>query len=481
MHQPTPFFTPERLEPRRLLNHAVAATPILIEGVQPVAFDQPQIHAIFRRGASGAPLSANDGLGGTSFNVQAFLDTGTSGMLLSQETATGLGINSQTSRGRPITFSDVGVAGNENFDVSESLYTALAPFTPSADVDNEATYNQVYSQKFGPLRTEIARTAADDLIGPLDIIGMPALAGKVMVIDPTPANTGLDNIRTYIYNAGAAFNKNAQNSNPGIPAVGLHVKLSYGSFARFTSISPSGAPGPTLASNPFIGPNPVNKLLAKPPVDTTPPVTMTEGKSVSTGSFLFDTGAAASFISTAQANNLGVHYRKGTYNTDNPVLFDAAGKRVPNQFVIPLGGIGGQINAAGFFVDSLSLPTTEGTPVKFTHAPVLVADVTVRDPLTKQSLTLDGDFGMNYLVASADISGLAGGGGIGGLGDSRAGAFRWVTFDQKNGVLGLQLLPAWAGGSIAAPALGPRSASFGSAPGAAIGLSKWLRTSDTIL
>jgi hypothetical protein len=113
---------------------------------------------------------------------------------------------------------------------------------------------------------------------------------------------------------------------------------------------------------------------------------------------------------------------------------DDNGTPIPNQFVLPLGGLGsnGPLNAAGFYLDSMSLQTAEGTTVQFTHAPVLVVDITVQDPATQQALTLDGDFGMNYLVASInlDASGLGG--------NSSASPWDWVTFDQPHGVLGLE-------------------------------------------
>src|SRR2546421_6292827 len=86
-----------------------------IDGVQPAALDQPQIHALFRRDLNSDPLMADDGFGNTSFDVQAYLDTGTSGLLLSQETAQGLGISSEVDKnGNPVTFSDIGVGGNED-------------------------------------------------------------------------------------------------------------------------------------------------------------------------------------------------------------------------------------------------------------------------------------------------------------------------------------------------------------------------------
>src|SRR5262249_29217036 len=147
--------------------------------------DQPQIHALFRTTPDGDPLQADAG-GVTTFDVSAFLDTGTSGMLLSQETAQGLGINQSQFNGQDVVFGDVGVGGVDSFFVSDPVYTALAPFTPTADVDNINTYQSVYNQTYGPVRTEIAQEPADEILGPLDILGMPLIQNKVMVMDPRP-------------------------------------------------------------------------------------------------------------------------------------------------------------------------------------------------------------------------------------------------------------------------------------------------------
>lgn len=427
---------PDRLEPRTLWSSTPApilpTAPLIVQGVQPAALDQPQIHALLEQPGTNQPISAPDGFGGTVFDIQAFLDTGTSGFVLSQETAQGLGIASETVNGQNATYSDVGVAGTEDFDISQPLNLALAPFTPTADVNNPANWQTVYNQTLGPIRTEINRQPADAALGPLDIIGMPAMQNKVVVMDPKPVDTGLANMNTYVYNPGTPFNPATADTNPGIPNVSYYVKLSYGSFDRFTQTSP-GAQPPTLAMNPFIGPNPVNQLLTNPPPDTTPPVTIAMGSSTATGSFLFDTGSAASFISTALASKVGVSYSPGTYNSANPVLVDSTGAVIPNQFVMPIGGLGGSsLNVAGFFLKSLTLRTTTGVPLEFVGAPVLVADISVTDPITNQTLTLDGDFGMNYLVASTNVSN-------GSLGATSGGPFQWETFDQANGLLGLQL------------------------------------------
>lgn len=399
-----------------------------IIGVQAAALDQPQVHVLFRTTPGGDPLGGTGPDDGAS--VKAFLDTGSSGVLLSKETVDTLNIPRQTYNGQDVEFIDVGVAGGEFFDVATPLYSAVAPVRSVIDPDQPV---EAFDQAFGPYRAQVNQHDADDLIGELNIVGMPALRGKVAVMDPSPLNTAdidlLDGMQTYVYAPGTPFNPGGRYTDPGIPAVNRHVKVSYGSFARFTEVTPAGAPGPTLADNPFIGPDPAR---APGTADDTPAVRMTEGGRAATGSFLLDTGAAASFVSRDVAGRLGVHYRDGTYGTEEPLLVDADDVPVPNQFVLPIGGIGGSVNAAGFRIDSLALPTIEGEPIRFIDAPVMVLDVAVQDPVTGQEVTLDGDFGMNFLVASLSIDG-------GDTGDGAAGAFDWITFDEPNGLLGLEL------------------------------------------
>src|SRR4051812_30162924 len=62
-----------------------------IEGVQPAALDQPRVHLHLRREIKGKPLGAKED-GETTINVQAFLDTGASGIMLSTATSDALGV-----------------------------------------------------------------------------------------------------------------------------------------------------------------------------------------------------------------------------------------------------------------------------------------------------------------------------------------------------------------------------------------------------
>jgi hypothetical protein len=286
------------------------------------------------------------------------------------------------------------------------------------------------------------------LTGPLDVFGMPTMQGKVIVIDPKPLNTLTEQLRTYIYNPGTAFNPRAE-VDPGIPHTNRQVALTFASFSRFTQVKPAGAEGPTEDPNPFIGPNPMAKVDPNVPPGNVPGVTLKLGGKAATGSFLLDTGSQASMISKAMAAQLGVRERKPQSPGDAPVLeqFDPAhpelpGTELPNQFVITVAGTGGQQAAAGFFLDSLLLRTTSGNAaneddpqhLRYVHAPVLVADITLRDPITFQTLTLDGVFGMNFLVATQFFSEPF------TLGEEvNPSPFDWIVFDAQHAVLGLDV------------------------------------------
>jgi len=417
------------------LSLATTASAIDIEGAQAVSFDQPRVNVVLRRTETGDPLTAHVD-GGETFNIQAFLDTGASGILLSKETSDHLGVVKSSSGGSLVTFEDVGVGGSDLFHVSESLYVGLAP-SNAIDIDNPATQLTIYDQVFGPLRTQVSPTtsAIPGLQG-LDIVGMPVMADKVVVMDPKPLEdyANLDLMHTFVYDPGTPYTGNA--AAPGIPTTSHHVQLSYGDFERFTTVTPDGAEGPALLHNPFIGVNPLTTIDSSLPPDDTSGIAVALGELSTEGSFLLDTGAQMSAISKSLADQLSVRYVAGTEGTETPQLeiYDPSNPTLPgvlvaNQFTATVGGIGGTTTVAGFNLDSLSVPTMEGDNFDFLDAPVLVTDITVKDPLTNDELTLDGIFGMNFMVASANVE----------TWDVRAGAFNWVVFDEPNGILGLDL------------------------------------------
>jgi len=472
------------------------ATDII--GVLPAALDQPRINALIRPASGGDPYIYDDESDPNAnplpkgFNIDpAYLDTGASGILLSGDATAALtnpnngttDIPSQTYpavNGKTVYYEDVGVAGADRFRVSQPLNISFAAYHPNTDQkisDSQDQYNATgtftgvdlsyYNHTISSVRATISAPLADpenDPTGPLNVMGMPAMKGKVVVFDPKPVNTLLDTMRTYIYDKGTPYNYDLRDSDPGIPRTTRTIKLSYGSFNQFTQTGTLDANNnlvqlppdqlaanmPTLEHNPFIGPNPVN-----PAGDTTPPVKISFNNHTAEGSFLLDTGAAASMISTTLANQLAVRYRPGTRDTDNPVLEtynpsnpSAAGTQIADQFQLDIGGVGGTTRVAGFYLNSLLVRTMEGNAAndndpkhfRFLDAPVLVNDVSLKDPNSSTALTLDGIFGVNFLVASALIEYTDLGGGVVVPFPTMLsqGAFDWAVFDESAGQLKLR-------------------------------------------
>ena len=419
-----------------LLAISPTAVAIPIEGAQAASIDQPQIYAALRLPGETDPLIATgtDIFGNPieTFTIQAFYDTGSSGIVLSDSTADAFGLG----RLPDVTFEDVGIGGAEEFDVSTEHFVHLATFGgDTTGIDDLASFSTTYNQQFGPLRMQIAAPTAVPELQDVDIIGMPAFIDKTVVMDMRVVNQILGNIVTSVHDSGTVI--------ADLPTPDRTVATSYGNFSRFTQTleTSTGDPldpavyGPTMEHNPFIGPDP--DPPGPPDPDPPPGVTVVYNGVTTTSSWLLDTGASASIFSEMLANNHGVQYRAGREaGTLDPLLeFTATGLPVPDQFQLAIGGIGGALNVAGFLLDKLSLPTIEGDPVDYLSAPVLVLDITLLDPLTQETLILDGVFGMNYLVASAKIEG-------GFPTEIRTGAYDFVSFDEPSGVLSLVFNPA---------------------------------------
>jgi hypothetical protein len=452
-----------------------------IVGVLPGALDQPQINAIIRPSAGADPYVADDVFEGKGFNITAYLDTGASGILLdgdladNLQNATTTGLPRQTVNGNPVYFQDVGAVGTDVFGISQPFHLSVAPYHPNIDqkvLDGETQYNSdssfqnvdlsYYNHSVPNVKAQIsANTDPEDpgALAGVNVFGMPTMAGKVAVMDARPLNTlQFDTMRTYLYNPNTPFNAAANDSDPGIPNTTRSIKLSYGTFDSFTKTGTLDNTGtlvpftgtqlaqnqPTLAHNPFIGPNPLS-----PAGDTTPPVKLAFGNLTTSGSFLLDTGAGASMISSKLASQLDVRYVPGTQGTTDPQLetYDPAhptnpGTPIGDQFQLTIGGVGGTTTLAGFYLKSMLVRTTQGNVandndpkhIRFLDAPVFINDVKLND-----STALDGIFGMNFLVASALTQNVVFGDQTVSLPVALApGAFDWITFDETTGLLNLR-------------------------------------------
>jgi hypothetical protein len=417
-----------------------ATTPtIAIQNVaQDVAYS-PQIHAILTDPSTGKILQGNGAYGGYGsyssslsgsgpyYDIQGYLDTGTSGILLSQGAQQGLGVQLATYNGTPVTYTDTGLGGAASYNVS-TPYDVSTASVSSGNYDLQPPTN-AYTNNIGAVRMETATAAS----GGYNIFGMPVMQGKVTVFHPGNFTDLTNPIPTtsYIYNPGTPYNPGSLNTNPGIVPTPLQVQLSFASFSSPSLTQPSGAPAPVEDANPFIGPNPLDPQGSTAQI---PPVTLalTEPAAnggitrTSTGSFLFDTGAQVSFISTAEAASLGISENVSTKGTTTLVYTDT-GQAVPNQFSPPIAGAGGSsASPAGFYLTSLALQTTSGEAIQFVNAPVVVLNIQVVNPSTHQPITLDGDLGMNFFES-------------GGLTNNSNNGFQWFVLDQPNGLLGLTL------------------------------------------
>ncbi len=485
---------------------------------QPAAIDQPQVFLGLSTGYSGTPPTPGpyivgqtmDPIFGTiqpTIGIQAYLDTGASGILISPQSANAWHQANSTYNGQTVMFNDIGVVGTADFTVSNPIYAGVAPYTPNADPEDTTMYEPVNDTSIAgspliPIRLQMGPGAssgsATDVFSDQDInvVGMPAMKNKIALVDARSSNQAMQRIAAAEKQGGqtAALTQFLNeidnvslktylrdpakpNPVPGTETTNLHVQMSYADFSDFTTTTPTGTPGPTLTHNPFIGPNPLLALPGNPynlPADTTPKLKLNFGGNTAEGSFLLDTGAGASFISQKIAGQLHVRYVQGTFGTDNPQLElytpnssqprfsgdpypGTSAGAISNQFTETISGVGGSsATIAGFNLDSLLVRTKEANPgydndprnLNFTGdsasgkpgAAVLVLDINLQHG--SQSLTLDGDFGVNFLAGSLllnippDFSSIV-------IQDFTPGAFDWLNFDERNAVLGLQLNSAF--------------------------------------
>ncbi len=349
-----------------------------IDGVYEVALDLPRIYFLFKREPNGPPLEY---MGSFELNY-GFLDTGASGILMSLETAEAMELVIEPDA----EFVDVGVAGEEYFDVSEPLYFGTADFAAPDPYDPD-----IYILS-GPWRLQIRQDYAE--LFPVDVIGIPVMAGKTVVLDPSGTNY-LD----YFY----ADIKLADD--PTIPAVDFKVALRFEKYI-FPEDPRNIPPLPVLAYNPVID-----------------GIVVEYGDINLTGSWLFDTGAVISNMSVAQGVALGLTDEYG-----EPI--------VTPDFYIDVGGIGGIVTLPGFQIDNLIIPTLCGYNLVFNNARITVHDIGVYDIKRDEYLILDGIIGSNFLCASAKIE-------SGWPVDFAEGAFNRIVIDTQKALLGFDVNDAY--------------------------------------
>lgn len=430
------------------------AAALDLPGVLPNSIGLPEVNAVLRPTAGAAPYAGLDSFGDPLVNLRLVYDTGASGVILYEGPALALPVPVAEFMGSEVVFTDVGVGGSTPFGVSDPVHMSLGPFVQ--DPPDPYTSDDDYPRQDPGLRLQLGPPGSAALFiadfSPLGIVGVPAMAGRVSMINPKLAEVSLEEltpastIHTHVYDPALPA-----ESGPGILVPELRVELTLKSFDRFTETAPAGASGPTLGANPFIGPDPLAELEGADPLPTAPPgITLRLGGSQATGSFLLDTGSQVSSISSAMALALGVRYWNPAdpgYDPGSPatLVFDADGSLVPDQFSVDISGIGGTVTIAGFHADSLLVRTLEGDPgndadpahLHFTTAPVYVHDIELQDPVTLDTFTFDGVLGTNYLFGSGNLLALSGFDV-----PFREGPFEWLVLDLASPTPSLGVITA---------------------------------------
>ncbi|MEN6384224.1 MAG: hypothetical protein ABFD79_03405 [Phycisphaerales bacterium] len=369
-----------------------------IDGTYEASIDIPRIYFLLKHTPAEPPIPSAAALG---FELNyAFLDTGASGILLSRETADDMLINIQSGA----QFVDTGVGGDEFFDVSEPLYVGTLDF----NADETQAYNPDAYRLCPQYRFQISREyVTDGFSEPIDVLGMPVMAGKVAVLKPIQdLDIGWDFSSTSA-DAGefgqmyfTADIKDVNDSN--IPAIDFQVALRFEKY-----INPSNPgnvpPLPVLAYNPVID-----------------NVTVEKNGLTSSGNLLFDTGGTVSIISVAQGMALG--------------LVDANGDPIVDyDFSVPIGGIGGSVELPGFTLDRLTVPTLNGFNLVYLNARVCVHDIGILDEDTGDFTIIDGIFGDNFICASMNME----------TWDVSSTPYDNIVVDTRRGILGFDVNPAY--------------------------------------
>ena len=143
----------------------VCADQFAIDGTQVIGDQIPHIMMLLRRSPGGTPLQNPEW--GMFIPIDAYFDTGASGILLSRDTRDLLGVVAEPNA----QYMDVGVGGAEAFEVSESLYVGMGDYDMDDWLDDA-----VYHDDLGPWHLQLRIDDGDS--EPLDVTGIPAMAGK---------------------------------------------------------------------------------------------------------------------------------------------------------------------------------------------------------------------------------------------------------------------------------------------------------------
>ena len=377
------------------INVFAECTDFEIDGTWEASLDLPRIYFIVKHTPNGEPIPSQ-AAGAFELNF-AYLDTGASGILLSRETADDLLLNLEPGA----LFVDTGVGGDEFFDVSEPLYIGTLDF----NADETTAYDPDSYHLYPQWRYQVSQEYVEDFFSePIDVLGVPVMAGKVAVLKPIKdldidwewdSETTSDTSDT----GSMYFTADIKDANdPNIPATDIQIALRFEKYINKTN--PGNTPPlPVLAYNPVID-----------------NITIEKNGLTSICNLLLDTGGTVSIISVEHGMALG--------------LVDAEGEPIVDyDFSVPIGGIGGSVELPGFTLDRLSIPTLNGYNLVYLNARVCVHDIGILDEDSGEFTIIDGIFGDNFMCASMNID----------TWDVSSTPYDNIVIDMRRGILGFDV------------------------------------------
>jgi hypothetical protein len=194
---------------------------------------------------------------------------------------------------------------------------------------------------------------------------MPTITGTP-ILEPSPTNPA--GLAAEVYMQGEQL-----NFSDVIPGLIIPVPDLYFVAPKTQLTAAPGTIGPLRIPMAFYGDDnylsPGSQITSSPNLVQPNTQLVDNGITLTKQTFLFDTGAQLSIISTAEAHALGLDLAHPTTSID-------------------VQGVGGDLTIPGFTLDQLDVPLSGGGVLQFTHAPVYVLDI---------GFGIDGLLGMNLL------------------------------------------------------------------------------------
>ncbi|MEB2285775.1 MAG: hypothetical protein B6D46_10985 [Polyangiaceae bacterium UTPRO1] len=362
---------------------------LVVAATGEAALQQPMIVLDIGERPSGASRPSKNALEDLADDlpVIAILDTGASGHVLSQATAARLGVVAEPGS----RYFETALGGTHAMQVSRPLTLAASDFDAADDGRAPNRHRARAAYRLAAQRV-LLNDAPADLAALLaspgamaDVAGMPLIRERVVEIVPGGGDEAVA-VRLHASAAGLG--------------VDSWIPLALTDFAHRDPRN--RGPSPALAENPLVE-----------------GVRLTLGARRAEGTWLLDTGAACTIISTRIGRALG--------------LVDAVGApaRRP-EFTLPVGGAGGgHAYLPGFRLDRLAVTTADGRALVFEHPAAVVHDVTVTTA-AGATLTLDGVLGMNLFLPSG--TGLT----LLGAAQSLPSPFTRIVIDTRGERLGVK-------------------------------------------